>query len=182
VITGWDFVGDAFTGSNTPVPDPYPDDCNGHGSHVAGIVGADGAVVGVAPDVTFGAYRVFGCDGSTTSDIMLAAMEMAYNDGMHVLNMSIGSRAQWPQYPTAAASSRLVKRGMVVVASIGNNGPGGSAPDGPYAAGAPVVRQRPTVVRGERHALWLQPGDRVSGGPDQWQPRDVEDRHAGDSG
>lgn len=139
VTTGWDFVGDAFNGGNTPVPDPYPDDCNGHGSHVAGIVGANGAVVGVAPDVTFGAYRVFGCDGSTTADIMLAAMEMAYNDGMHVLNMSIGSRAQWPQYPTAAASSRLVKRGMVVVASIGNNGPGGSAPDGPYAAGAPGV-------------------------------------------
>jgi subtilisin family serine protease len=139
VITGWDFVGDAFNGGNTPVPDPFPDDCNGHGSHVAGIVGANGAVVGVAPDVTFGAYRVFGCDGSTTSDIMLAAMELAYNDGMNVLNMSIGSRAQWPQYPTAAASSRLVKRGMVVVASIGNNGPGGSAPDGPYAAGAPGV-------------------------------------------
>ncbi|MBX3702154.1 MAG: S8 family serine peptidase [Steroidobacteraceae bacterium] len=139
VTHGWDFVGDAYTAGLTPVPDPYPDDCNGHGSHVAGIVGANGTLKGVAPGVTFGAYRVFGCGGSTTADIMLAAMEMAYNDGMHVLNMSIGSRAQWPQYPTAAASSRLVKRGMVVVASIGNNGPGGSAPDGPYAAGAPGV-------------------------------------------
>lgn len=139
VIAGWDFVGDAFNFDQTPIPDPYPDDCNGHGSHVAGIVGASGDITGVAPDVQFGAYRVFGCDGSTTSDIMLAAMERAYNDGMDILNMSIGSRAQWPQYPTAAASSRLVKRGMVVVASIGNNGPGGSAPDGPYAAGAPGV-------------------------------------------
>ncbi|MGE0032104.1 MAG: S8 family serine peptidase [Steroidobacteraceae bacterium] len=139
VVAGWDFVGDDFDFDQTPVPDAYPDDCNGHGTHVSGIVGADGEVVGVAPGVTFGAYRVFGCDGSTTSDIMLAAMERAFADGMTVLNMSIGSRAQWPQYPTAAASSRLVKRGMVVVASIGNNGPGGSAPDGPYAAGAPGV-------------------------------------------
>lgn len=139
VVAGWDFVGDDFDFDQTPVPDAYPDDCNGHGTHVSGIVGANGEVVGVAPGVTFGAYRVFGCDGSTTSDIMLAAMERAYADGMNVLNMSIGSRAQWPQYPTAAASSRLVKRGMVVVASIGNNGPGGSAPDGPYAAGAPGV-------------------------------------------
>lgn len=137
VITGWDFVGDAFDFDQTPIPDPYPDDCNGHGTHVSGIVGANGTVKGVAPDVQFGAYRVFGCGGSTTSDIMLAAMERAYADGMQVLNMSIGSRAQWPQYPTAAASSLLVKKGMVVVASIGNNGPGGSAPDGPYAAGAP---------------------------------------------
>ncbi len=139
VVAGWDFVGDDFDFDQTPVPDPYPDDCNGHGTHVSGIFGASGGVVGVAPDVTFGAYRVFGCAGSTTSDIMLAAMERAFADGMQVLNMSIGARAQWPQYPTAAASSRLVKKGMVVVASIGNNGPGGSAPDGPYAAGAPGV-------------------------------------------
>jgi len=139
VTMGWDFVGDDFDFDQTPVPDPYPDDCGGHGSHVAGIVGANGTAVGVAPDVTFGAYRVFGCVGSTTSDIMLAAMERAFADGAHILNMSIGSRAQWPQYPTAEASSRLVKRGMVVVASIGNNGPLGSAPDGPWAAGAPGV-------------------------------------------
>ena len=146
VVKGWDFVGDAFNADSssatynpTPTPDAYPDDCNGHGSHVSGIIGAKGAVTGVAPDVKFGSYRVFGCNGSTTSDIMLAAMERAYDDGMQVLNMSIGSSTQWPQYPTAAAASRLVKKGMIVVASIGNNGPGGSAPDGPYAAGAPGV-------------------------------------------
>ena len=146
VVAGWDFVGDDFNanpGSPTynpvPTPDQFPDDCGGHGTHVAGIVGANGTAVGVAPNVEFGAYRVFGCAGSTTADIMLAAMERALEDGMHVLNMSIGSRAQWPEYPTAAAASRLQDKGMVVVASIGNNGPGGSAPDGPYAAGAPGV-------------------------------------------
>ena len=36
VIGGYDFVGDAFNGSNTPVPDNDPlDECNGHGTHVA---------------------------------------------------------------------------------------------------------------------------------------------------
>lgn len=139
VVAGWDFVGDDFTAGLTPEPDPFPDDCGGHGTHVAGIVGANGAVVGVAPDVVFGAYRVFGCSGSTTADIMLAAMERALADDMDVLNMSIGSRAQWPQYPTGAAATRLQQRGMVVVASAGNNGPGGSTPDGPYASGAPGI-------------------------------------------
>lgn len=144
VITGWDFVGDAFNADPTsaaynPVtaPDPYPDDCNGHGTHVSGIVGANGAVKGVAPEVTFGAYRVFGCDGSTTADIMLAAMERALADKMGVLNMSIGSAFQWPQYPTAVASDRLVKKGMVVVASIGNSGANGL-----YSAGAPGLGEK----------------------------------------
>ena len=142
VAYGYDFVGDAFNADSTspsynpvPVPDDNPDDCGGHGTHVAGIIGANDAtngMKGVAPDVTFGAYRVFGCVGSTTTDIMIAAMERALADGMQVLNMSIGSAYQWPQYPTAAAADRLVNKRVVVVASIGNNGTNGL-----YAAGAP---------------------------------------------
>ena len=143
IVAGWDFVGDAFNAGGSgaaliPVPDPNPDDCGGHGTHVAGIVGANGGgLTGVAPDVKLGAYRVFGCSGSTTADIMLDAMERALLDGMHVINMSIGARAQWPQYPTGQAASRLAKKGVVVVASIGNSGPGGSSPDALFAAGAP---------------------------------------------
>jgi minor extracellular serine protease Vpr len=152
VVTGWDFVGDDFNPAATdgalataasapfdpvPHPDDDPDDCGGHGTHVSGIVGANGAVKGVAPEVTFGAYRVFGCDGPTTSDIMLAAMERALADDMQVVNMSIGAAHQWPQYPTAAAASRLVNAGVVVVASIGNSGAGGV-----FAASAPGVGQK----------------------------------------
>ena len=139
VATGWDFVGDNFdanpsnsTYNLTTSPDNDPDDCNGHGTHVAGIVGANGEAIGVAPGVTFGAYRVFGCNGSTTADIMIAAMERALADNMDILNMSIGSAFQWPQYPTSVAANNLVNRGVVVVASIGNSGA-----DGLYSAGAP---------------------------------------------
>jgi subtilisin family serine protease len=138
VAYGYDFVGDAFTGENMPVPDDDPDDCHGHGTHVAGIIGANGdVVVGVAPEVTFGAYRVFGCTGYTWSDIMIAAMEMALADGMDILNMSIGSAFTWPQYPTAMAANRLVNMGMVVVASIGNEGSYGL-----YSAGAPGLGEK----------------------------------------
>lgn len=147
VAYGYDFVGDAFNAdpasaayNPVPTPDNNPDDCGGHGTHVAGIVGANSATLkGVAPGVTFGAYRVFGCAGSTTSDIIIEALERAYADGMQVVNQSLGASRQWPQYPTAVAASRLAKKGVVVVASIGNSGPGGSPADGLYAAGAPGV-------------------------------------------
>jgi subtilisin family serine protease len=144
VVAGWDFVGDAFNADSAspsynpvPVPDAYPDDCYGHGSHVSGIIGANGAIKGVAPAVNFGAYRVFGCEGSTFADIMIAAMERALADDMDVLNMSIGSAYQWPEYPTAQAADRLVKKGVVVVASIGNNGANGL-----YSAGAPGLGKK----------------------------------------
>ncbi|MFC0679945.1 S8 family serine peptidase [Lysobacter korlensis] len=141
IVAGWDFVGDAFNADSSsalynpvPSPDANPDDCGGHGTHVAGIIGANGQVKGVAPNVKFGAYRVFGCNGSTTADIMIAAMERALADGMDVLNMSIGSTYQWPEYPTAKAASRLVNRRMVVIASAGNSGGTGM-----YSTGAPSV-------------------------------------------
>lgn len=144
VYTGYDFVGKYFNADPTaasynpvPHPDNDPDDEAGHGTHVSGIVGANGAIKGVAPDVRFGAYKVFGQVGSTTSDIMLAAMEMALNDGMQVINMSIGSAYQWPEYPTARGADRLVGRGIVVVCSIGNNGANGL-----YSAGAPGLGKR----------------------------------------
>ncbi|MPY66652.1 S8 family serine peptidase [Deinococcus sp. SDU3-2] len=139
VVAGYDFVGDAFgsNGNTTPVPDNNPDDCGGHGTHVAGIVGANdptNGFLGVAPDVQFGAYKVFGCEGSTNADIMLQAMERADADDMDVLNMSIGAAFQWPSYPTAKAASRLAKRGMIVTVSAGNSGTSGQ-----YATGAPSL-------------------------------------------
>ena len=147
VVAGFDFVGDRFDaggsgGALRPHPDGDPDDCNGHGTHVAGIIGASGTppagARGVAPGVTFGAYRVFGCDGSTSTDIMLAAMERALDDDMDVLNMSIGAAFQtWPQYPTAVGADALVDAGMIVVTSIGNSGA-----NGVYSASAPGVGRK----------------------------------------
>jgi minor extracellular serine protease Vpr len=147
VVKGWDFVGDSYNATSSspayqpvPQPDAFPDDCNGHGTHVSGIVGASGNFLtggarGVAPGVQFGAYRVFGCDGSTTDDVMIAAMERISNDGMNVLNMSIGDAFNnWPGTPTAVASDNLVDTGVVVVASIGNSGASGV-----WSAGAPGV-------------------------------------------
>jgi hypothetical protein len=137
-------VGDAFNADDAaPIitPDPDPDDCAGHGTHVAGIIGANGGIKGVAPEVTFFAYRVFGCAGTTTSEIMIDAMERARRDGADVVNMSIGAALQWPQYPTAKAADRLVKHGVVVVASAGNE-----SALGLYGSSAPSVGKNVIAV------------------------------------
>ncbi len=141
---GYDLVGDDYDAdvpSSTPQPDAKPDDCNGHGTHVAGIVGADGdpaqgGARGVAPEATLGAYRVFGCEGSTDTEVILAAMDLAAADRMDVVNMSLGDAYMtWPGYPTAAAADALTAAGTLVVASVGNEGYAG----GLFSSGAPAV-------------------------------------------
>jgi minor extracellular serine protease Vpr len=167
---GFDLVGDPYNATPGPAfhPVPQPDDnplpCDpdiadraevlgagtsnaAHGTHVAGIAAADGRghtddgqVVGVAPGAQLLAYRVFGCNGGTDSDVMVHAMELALTDHADVLNMSIGAAfTNWPQYPTAVAADNLVDAGVTVVASIGNSGVNGGQL---WSAGAPGVGRK----------------------------------------
>ncbi|NBR01020.1 MAG: S8 family peptidase, partial [Actinobacteria bacterium] len=53
------------------------DDCNGHGTHVAGTIG--GTTYGVAKNVTFVPVRVFGCSGGATNSAVIAAIDWVIN-------------------------------------------------------------------------------------------------------
>ena len=126
VSYGTDLVGDAYTGSNTPVPDNDPiDQCEGHGSHVAGIIAAQTnplGFTGAAPDVTLGAYRVFGCGGSAGNDVLIAAYNQAFEDGSDIITASIGGASGWTEDPWAVAVSRIVEQGVPCLVSAGNDG------------------------------------------------------------
>ncbi len=65
-------------------------DCNGHGTHVAGTVG--GATYGVAKSVTLKPVRVLGCDGSGTNSGVIAGVDWVTGNksGPAVANMSLG--------------------------------------------------------------------------------------------
>lgn len=155
---GYDLAGDGYDasgkkGSTTPTPDVNPLDCSdaGHGTHVAGTaagggVNADGTAYagpynaatserswsvgpGVAPQADIYAYRVFGCFGST--DLTTLAIDRAVQDGVNVINMSLGSPFGLPDDPSAVAASNAVGAGVVVIASAGNSG------GNPYLVGSP---------------------------------------------
>ncbi len=159
---GYDFVGDTYNPDSTdesdwtPHADAYPDDCEGHGTHVAGIIGAKGtgdgdSTTGVAPNVTFGAYRVFGCEGSTDTALILSALNRAKADKMNVVNLSLGSDFDsWPSYPDAVAVANLAKAGVVVAVAAGNSGDTGLFSAGTPAVGAGVISvasYEPTLIR-----------------------------------
>jgi minor extracellular serine protease Vpr len=162
VIGGTDLVGDDYdSGSDdpaaaTPHPDPDPLDCNGHGSHVAGTAAGFGVLSngsmypgpydgstytnsfrigpGVAPEASIQAFRVFGCGGSASEEVIVAAIDAAVAAEADVINMSLGSPFGRTDEPSAEASNNAVDAGVVVVASAGNSGAGAYITGSPAAA------------------------------------------------
>src|SRR5690625_4574478 len=94
-----------------------------HGSHVAGIIAANGELKGVAPDAEIYAYRALGPGGSGSSVQVIAAMEKAAEEGVDVINLSLGNNVNGPDYPTSIAVNRAARLGISVVTANGNSGP-----------------------------------------------------------
>ena len=113
---GYDFVND----------DSYPMDDNGHGTHVAGIVGAEdngAGVVGVAPEARLYALKVLGADGYGWWDDVIAAVQWAADNDIDVTNNSYGSIYD-PGTTVQEAFDNAAAAGVVQVAAAGNEGPG----------------------------------------------------------
>ncbi|KAI9277370.1 peptidase S8/S53 domain-containing protein [Sporodiniella umbellata] len=137
VSKGYDLVGDAYTGDNLPIPDSDPlDDCgagtgaSGHGTHVSGIIaGSHENFTGVAPEANLAMYRVFGCHGATGDDVIVKALLMAYDAGVDVINLSLGSTNAWTDVasdPEVDVVNQIMAKGVHVVISAGNAGSGGA--------------------------------------------------------
>ena len=158
---------DADNGA-TPHPDADPLDCKSpdaenvqHGTHVAGTAAGFGVKAngqtysgpynastlnstpfsigpGVAPRAKLMAYRVFGCNGSTS--VVVDAIERAVHDGADVINMSLGSDLGSPDSFDAVASNNAALAGVTVVAVAGNSGPSA------FIASSPGVASRAIAV------------------------------------
>ncbi len=137
VVAGYNFV------NNTS--DPMDD--NGHGTHVAGIIGSSNSTyTGIAPDVDFVALKVLDATGSGTFgnvDLALqwvAAHQKQYN--IVAVNMSLGSGNYTIDPYTFLESdfSTLVTDGVFIAVASGNNYYGVSSQQGlAYPAISPQV-------------------------------------------
>lgn len=117
----------AITGST--VPSAWHDDlsvCAGHGTHVAGTIGArqnTQGVVGVAPGVSLYAIKVFeNISGSCRSYVskQVAGLNWAVQQGVRVVSISIGGTTFVSSYDQAITAA--IAAGTHVVAAAGNNG------------------------------------------------------------
>lgn len=111
-----------------------------HGTHVAGIIGANGHLKGVAPDADIYAYRALGPGGVGTSIQVIAAIEHAIKDDVDIINLSLGNTVNGPDYPTSQAVNKAVELGKLVVIANGNSGPQS------WTVGAPATASKAIAV------------------------------------
>lgn len=127
VAGGYDFVGDK---PDNDVDPPAPDDspittCSNHGTAVSGIVAGlpyKFGFVGVAPNATIYHYKVFPCSGSVATDVGVNASLTAYEEGVDVINASIGSQGGWGNDLWSIIAARIMANGTAYMISAGNDG------------------------------------------------------------
>jgi minor extracellular serine protease Vpr len=115
---------DLVDGDNDPMEtQSYEGESTIHGTHVAGIIAANGKIRGIAPEADIIAYRALGPGGYGTSEQVIAAIEKAIEDGIDIINLSLGNSVNGPDWPTSIALNKAVESGIIAVTSSGNSGP-----------------------------------------------------------
>jgi len=104
-----------------PLLSPY--DHNGHGTHVAGTIGAVNnqyGVVGVAPKVDLFAVKAFNKDGTAKLSDIIKGIDWCIENRMQIINMSFGFNDPSPTFKEAII--RAQQAGIVMAAASGNQG------------------------------------------------------------
>ena len=110
-------------GVNTINPRKSYNDDYGHGTHVAGTIAAldnDIGVVGVAPEAKLYAVKVLNRSGIGFLSDVIEGLQWAIDNGMQVVNMSIGGGGNETYHDAIIA---VYNAGITIVAAAGNDGP-----------------------------------------------------------
>lgn len=125
VIGGWDFCADD---NNCLTEDWNPMDVQGHGTHVAGIAGANGSIRGVAPDAKIVMIKASNGTGTFWDQEIILGIEWCVNHApefnISVISMSLGgdlSEEYCPGDPLEESINLAIANGISVVAASGND-------------------------------------------------------------
>jgi subtilisin family serine protease len=136
-VRGWDFAG---RGARTSPDDNDPADENGHGTHVAGTIGARGddgiGIAGVSWNSTIMPVRALDADaGGWTSDL-IKAYAYAQDNGARIVNLSLGG----PTSDAAEYAAIQAAPEVLFVVAAGNGGEDGICDDNDFADDDPTER------------------------------------------
>ena len=121
-LFGWGPDGKVVGGYNFIQKGQPPMDINGHGTQVAGVIAADGQVVGVAPKAKILAYKVSEDGEGVSSELIVKAIEKAIEDGADIINISLGVNKTNAKIDRAVDNA--LEKEIFVVVAAGNDGPG----------------------------------------------------------
>lgn len=117
-----DIVGNLVPGYDFVDRDSEPEDLNGHGTHVAGIIGAvmDNAegITGIAGHCRIMPLRVLDGNGEGTIADVLAAIDFAAERNVRIVNMSFAG----PDYSRVLFNAMKAHPDMLFIAAAGNDG------------------------------------------------------------
>jgi len=111
IIGGYDFVDN----------DEMPEDINGHGTQVAGIIASNGNLKGIAPNSKILMYKVSEDGESVPSNLIIKAIEKSIEDGADIINISLGINQTNTKIDQAV--NKAIKNNIFVVTAAGNFGP-----------------------------------------------------------
>lgn len=154
-----EFRGRLMTGYNYLAPGAPPVDDYGHGTHVAGLLGAvannAGGIAGVAPKVRIDARKVLNSQGSGTISNVSKAIREAADSGAEIINLSLESSA--PNPTMEAAVKYAYSKGALLIAAAGNFYP---SPVSWPAAYSEVIAVAATNYN-DKHASYSNQGGQI---------------------
>ena len=116
--THQEFQGRAFAAFDSINDGQNTNDCNGHGTHVAGTIG--GTTYGVAKNANLYAVRVLGCNGSGSNSVVIAGVDWVTANHVKpaVANMSLGGAVS---QAIDDAVKNSIAAGVTYVVAAGND-------------------------------------------------------------